>query len=63
MHFASNTERSDRDRGRPARRNCFRARAAALLGVGMSDHIKLTWRNISTPNLRDFIGYDGEQGV
>jgi hypothetical protein len=23
----------------------------------------LTWRNVSTPNLRDFIGYDGERGV
>lgn len=21
----------------------------------------LTWRNVSTPNLRDFIGYDGER--
>jgi hypothetical protein len=23
----------------------------------------LTWRNVSTPNLRDFIGYDGERDV
>ena len=23
----------------------------------------LSWRNVSTPNLRDFIGYDGERGV
>jgi hypothetical protein len=23
----------------------------------------LTWRNVSTPLLRDFVGYDGEQGV
>jgi hypothetical protein len=23
----------------------------------------LTWRNVSTPRLRDFIGYDGDHGV
>ena len=23
----------------------------------------LTWRNVSTPNLRDFLGYDGERAV
>jgi hypothetical protein len=23
----------------------------------------LTWRNVSTPNLRDFIGYDGERSL
>ncbi len=23
----------------------------------------LTWRNVSTPNLRDFVGYDGDHSV
>jgi hypothetical protein len=23
----------------------------------------LAWRNVSTPNLRDFVGYDGERSV